>query len=81
MAAKAEETNLKRIRQKKGLSQKQLAVISGVTLRSIQCYEQRDRDIDGAHLSALCDLCLALDCKIEDIIESKDLLVKFKMVK
>lgn len=40
------ETNLKCIRRANGLSQKQLAEISGVALRMIQLYEQRQNDIN-----------------------------------
>ena len=76
-----EETKLQKARLKKGYSQKQLSVASGVTTRSIQCYEQRLRDVNGARLESLCDLAIALDCKIEDIIDKKDLIEKFRMVK
>lgn len=75
------DTKLQQARLKKGYSQKQLSVVSGVSLRAIQCYEQRDRSIDGARLDKLCDLSLALDCKIDDIIENEELIYKFKMVK
>ena len=37
------ETKLKRVREAAGLSQSELAKISGVSLRSIQMYEQRQR--------------------------------------
>lgn len=76
-----EETKLQKARMKKGYSQKTLSVITGVSQRSIQCYEQRTREIDGIRLEALCSLCIALDCKIEDIIESEELIAKFKLVK
>lgn len=76
-----EDTKLQQARLKKGYSQNQLSVVSGIARRTIQCYEQRERAIDSAHLETLCALCLALDCKIEDILESKDLIEKFKMVK
>lgn len=76
-----EDTKLQRIRTDKGLSQNQLAVASGVALRGIQSYEQRTRQIDGARLDILCSLCLALDCKIEDILENKELIEKFRMTK
>ena len=42
------ETRLKRIRSAHGLSQAQLAERSGVGLRSIQMYEQRNKDINRA---------------------------------
>lgn len=76
-----EETKLQTARVKKGLSQKQLSVVSGVTLRAIQCYEQRTRSIDNAHIETLCDLCLALDCRLEDLIESKTVIDKLRMTK
>ena len=76
-----EETKLQAARIKKGLSQKQLSIVSGVTLRAIQCYEQRTRSIDNAHIETLCDLCLALDCRLEDLIESKTVIDKLRMTK
>ena len=76
-----EETKLQKIRVQRGLSQNQLAAKSGVTRRSIQCYEQQFRDIDGARLSTLCALCSVLDCNIEDILENEELIEKYKKVK
>ena len=76
-----EQTNLQKLRIKKGLSQSQLAAKSGVTLRMVQSYEQRDRHIEGAKLDSLCSLALSLDCKIEDILDDKTLIEKFKLAK
>lgn len=76
-----EETKLQKLRIEKELSQNDLAVKSGVTLRAIQCYEQQTRPIDGARLGTLCDLAATLDCKIEDILEDKELIEKFRFVK
>lgn len=76
-----EETKLEKLRVKKGLSQSSLAAISGVTKRAIQTYEQQSRPIDRARLDTLCRLCLALDCKIEDIIEDKELIEKYRLSK
>ena len=42
------EANLKRLRENRGISQSELSEISGVTLRSIQMYEQKINDIDKA---------------------------------
>lgn len=76
-----EDTKLQKIRVQRGLSQKDLSVISGVSKRSIQCYEQRTRDIDSAHINTLCGLALALNCKIEDVIESQELIDRFRLAK
>lgn len=73
------ETKLQRIRVQRELSQKDLSVISGVAVRSIQCYEQRARDINSAHLDTLCALALALNCKIEDILESQTLVDRLRL--
>ncbi len=75
------ETKLQKLRVKKGFSQGSLAAVSGVPIRTIQCYEQQTRPIDGARLDTLCDISLALGCKIEDILESKTLIDKFRMSK
>lgn len=64
------ETNLKRIRVARGYSQKQLAELSGVSLRAIQTYEQRQKDINKAQSDSLHRLAKALDCKMEDLLEN-----------
>lgn len=62
-------TNLKRIRQARGFTQKQLAEQSGVTLRMIQLYEQRKNDINKASVEVVINLAKALGCKVEDLTE------------
>ena len=63
------ETNLKRIRTDRGHSQKQLSGLSGVSLRSIQMYEQRNKDINKAQSDSLYRLAKALGCTMEDLLE------------
>ena len=63
------ETNLKRIRRANGFSQKQLAEVSGVALRMIQLYEQRQNDINKAQASTLSALAKSLNCRLEDLME------------
>ena len=75
------DSKLTKFRLKKGYSQNDLSKISGVTKRAIQAYEQGTRPIEGARLDSLCNLCQALDCKIEDIIEDGDMIEKYKAVK
>ena len=65
------ETNLKRIRTAKRYSQKQLADMSGVNLRSIQMYEQRRKDINKAQSDSLFRLAKALGCTMEELLENK----------
>lgn len=64
------ETNLKRIRTAYGCSQSRLAAISGVSLRSIQMYEQRNKDINKGQASSVMSLARALGCRMEDLLEA-----------
>lgn len=75
------ETKLQKLRVERGLSQNELAVLSGVTLRAIQCYEQQTRPIEGAKLSTLCSLCIVLGCRIEDVLDDEELIKQFKKAK
>lgn len=63
------DTNLKRLRKKKGYSQKELSLKSNVSLRSIQMYEQRNKDINKASADSLYSLSLCLNCTMEDLLE------------
>ena len=76
-----DETKLQKVRVSRGLSQGQLAKRSGVATRTIQHYEQRVRDIDGAKLKTLCGLCLVLGCKIEDILENEETIKMLRATK
>lgn len=63
------ESNLKTIRKNAGLSQNELAKISGVPLRTIQQYEQRKKNINNAKAVYLIMLAKALVCNVDDLIE------------
>lgn len=63
---------LKSIRKQNNMSQSELAKIANISVRVYQCYEQGSRDISCAKLSTLLQICLALNCNIEDIITDPD---------
>jgi DNA-binding XRE family transcriptional regulator len=63
------DTNLKRIRTVYGCTQVELAKQSGVSLRSIQMYEQRRKDINKASAETLYSIAKVLGCTIEDLLE------------
>ena len=63
------DTNLKRIRVAYGCTQAELAKKADVTLRSIQMYEQRNKDINKASVDTVYRLAKALGCTMEDLIE------------
>ena len=50
------------------LSQSQLAKTTGINVQMLQHYEQGVRDISGAKLATLLKICLALNCKLVDIL-------------
>lgn len=51
------------------MSQRELADLSGVSLRSIQQYEQRTKDINKTVTESLLALSRALGCRMEDLME------------
>lgn len=59
---------LSTIREAAGLSQSELALKSGVSLRTIQAYEQGTRSILLANYLTLYKLALACGCSVSDII-------------
>jgi DNA-binding XRE family transcriptional regulator len=63
------DTNLKRIRTAYGCTQVELAKLSSVSLRSIQMYEQRRKDINKASVETLYSIAKVIGCTIEDLIE------------
>lgn len=68
-SVKLPECKLKRLRESRGLSQSELARISGVSLRSIQMYEQRVNDIDKAQAQTVYKLSRVIGCTVEDLLE------------
>lgn len=63
------ETNLKRKRLQVGLTQKQLSEMSGIPLRTIQQYEQRQKNINKAQVDYLISLSNVLCCDVDVLIE------------
>lgn len=66
------ETNLKLLRQKGGLSQRELAELSGVPVRTLQQYEQRQKNINKARAEYLVMLAKALCCTVDELIEKTE---------
>lgn len=64
-----EQTMLKRLRAYAGLSQRMLAEKANVSIRQIQLFEQRERDINKTSAETLKKLSHALNCKMEDLLE------------
>ena len=64
------KTKLRMKREYCGISQSELARRSGVPLRQIQLFEQRQRDINKAAAETLLRLSRSLYCGMEDLIEN-----------
>ena len=63
---------MRKIRESRQISQSELSKMSGVSLRSIQLYEQKVNDIDKAQAQTLYKLAHALGCSIEDLLENPE---------
>ena len=62
------EPALRRMRKAKGLSQADLARLSGVSLRAVKAYEQGSLDISKAQVETVYRLSDTLGCTIEELI-------------
>ena len=69
MINKDEDTNLKKRRKAAGLSQSGLAKEVGVSVRTIQQYEQRQKDINKASAERMLAFAKRLYCDVEDLME------------
>lgn len=63
------ETNLRRARERFGVSQGDLAKMSGVSVRTIQEFEQRRKNINKAQLDTVYPLAIALCTSMESLME------------
>lgn len=68
-----QEPCLAQIRKSKGMSQKELSILSNVSLRSIQMYEQRQKSISKASFETVRNLARALAINIDDLYDSSDI--------
>lgn len=63
---------LKEIRTQQGLSQSLLSKEANVSLKTLQAYEQGDRDIKKAQAETVYKLAKALNCKMEELIDIQE---------
>lgn len=62
-------SKLQDARKAAGLSQSKLAEVAGISVRSLQEYEQGRKDVNGVRGITLYKLAQALNVNIEDILE------------
>lgn len=63
------DSNLKMMRLSRGYSQKELAEITSIPIRTIQQYEQKQKNINNAQANYVLALAQALSCSPKDILE------------
>lgn len=66
---KSYKSRLKRIRVSSGLTQTELAHLSGINVKSIASYEQNPNKINKASVETIYNIADSLGCNIEDLIE------------
>lgn len=59
---------LKQIRKIRGLTQKNLADYTKISIKTIQAYEQGTRDIRKASIDNINKICDVLNCSEKDLI-------------
>lgn len=69
-------SKLQEMRKLRGMSQSELADKADMNVRTLQHYEQPNspKIFDHARLDTILKCAIALECKIEDIIDNKDYL-------
>lgn len=65
----ARRSRLSEIRHARGFTQQKLSEVSGVSLRMIQLYEQKQNEIGKAQVNVVIRLANALGCDVEDLME------------
>ena len=64
-------TNLQAVRLAAGLSQSQLSALSGVPVRTLQQYEQRQKNINHARADYVVALSHVLCCECDALLEHR----------
>lgn len=62
---------LERVRREVGISRKKLAELSGVSFRSIECYEQGKNDLNIANVKTVRSLAKVLNVPMESILDEE----------
>lgn len=62
---------IKALRESRGLSQSQMAKSTGVSVRTLQSYEQGQRDIYKMQLQTASRIAQALGVEIEKLLETE----------
>lgn len=72
---------LKQTREQSGMSQTDFAEKAGVKLRYLQELEQERRDINKVNLLTLLKICEALNCRLNNILTDRELIMLLEQEK
>lgn len=64
-------TNLQRIRKANHLSQKELAELTGISIRSIQHYERGEFNFANVGIHTMLRIALALQCRLSELLDGQ----------
>ena len=65
-------SRIKEIREKNNLSQSQLAEKMCISIRTLQAYEQNQRDLSIAKFDVVLKACVALNCTLKEMFEDDE---------
>lgn len=74
------KNKLQNTREKKYVSQSELSSIAGISIKTLQGYEQNQKDIKKAAFETVYKLSCALNCDISDIINENDMVTMQKEI-
>lgn len=71
-------TKLQYLRKKNYMTQFELAKETGISMQSLQKYEQGIYPIEGVRVNNLLALCKALNCKIWDLMDDETIAAELR---
>lgn len=72
------KTKIKALRVASGLTQAELAYMIDINLGTLKHYEQGSKPFDSANIGVILKACNVFKCKLEDILESPEILSALK---
>lgn len=78
MYSEVNSMNVKRLRERAGLTQEELAKRAGVSVPTIRGFDREARNINKAELETLINISNALGCRISDLLTDGKLVEKCK---
>lgn len=63
------KSNLKRMRTARGMTQGELANLTGINIKSIALYEQYPKKINKASIEKILKIANSLNCTVDDLVQ------------